>query len=221
LRWNHADRGIVAPAEFIPIAEETGLIVPIGEWVLRQACMEAASWPNGINVAVNLSPAQFKCRTLVQTVMSALSQSGLQAQRLELEITESVILDDADGAFTTLKQLRQLGVKIALDDFGTGYSSMSNLRKFAFDKMKIDRSFVCDLAAANGNAVALVRSLVHLAASLGMVTTAEGVETREQLDRVRAEGCAEIQGYYISHPVPAKDVRRLFLAIPQLTANAA
>jgi EAL domain-containing protein (putative c-di-GMP-specific phosphodiesterase class I) len=125
--------------------------------------------------------------------MSALSQSGLQAQRLELEITESVILDDADGAFTTLKQLRQLGVKIALDDFGTGYSSMSNLRKFAFDKMKIDRSFVCDLAAANANAVALVRSLVHLAASLGMVTTAEGVETSEQFDRVRAEGCEKFK----------------------------
>jgi diguanylate cyclase (GGDEF)-like protein len=221
LRWNHAERGNISPAEFIPIAEETGLIMPIGEWVLRQACMEAASWPKAIKVAVNLSPAQFKCATLVQMVMSALAQSGLQAHRLELEITESVILDDADGAFTTLRQLRELGVRIALDDFGTGYSSMSNLRKFAFDKMKIDRSFVCDLSGANANAIALVRSLVHLAASLGMLTTAEGVETKEQLDRVRAEGCAQIQGYYISHPVPANEARRLLLSIPEGSASAA
>ena len=212
VRWNHPRRGKVSPANFIPLAEDTGLIMPIGEWVLRQACMEAAGWPNHIKVAVNLSPAQFKCRTLVQMVVSALAQSGLEAHRLELEITESVMLDDAEGAFTTLKQLRDLGIRIALDDFGTGYSSLSNLRKYAFDKIKIDRSFVSDLSAANINAIALVRSMAQLGVSLGMATTAEGVETKDQLDRLRAEGCTEIQGFLFSEPRPAHEIERLFLS---------
>src|SRR5262249_52331081 len=136
LRWNHPSRGRVAPAEFIPLAEETGLIVPIGEWVVRQACAEAAAWPHDIKIAVNLSPAQFKCRTLIETITTALAAPGMAANRLELEITETVMLEDAEGVFSTLRQLRDLGVRIALDDFGTGYSSLSNLRKFTFDKIK-------------------------------------------------------------------------------------
>ena len=148
LRWNHPTRGKVAPADFIPLAEDTGLIIPIGEWVLRQACAEAAAWPREVKLAVNLSPAQFQCRTLVQSVIAALGAGGMSAQRLELEITETAMLEDADGAFCTLRQLRGLGVRIALDDFGTGYSSFSNLRKFSFDKIKIDRSFVQDLSSS-------------------------------------------------------------------------
>jgi diguanylate cyclase (GGDEF)-like protein len=221
VRWNHAERGMISPADFIPLAEETGLIMQVGEWVLQQACMEATAWPKHIKVAVNLSPAQFKSGTLVQMVVGALAQSGIEAHRLELEITESVMLDDAEGAFTTLKQLRDLGIRIALDDFGTGYSSLSNLRKFAFDKIKIDRTFVADLSAANMNAIALVRSMAQLGISLGMATTAEGVETKEQLDLLRAEGCTEIQGYYICRPSPAHEVARLFLPNSEKTANAA
>jgi EAL domain-containing protein (putative c-di-GMP-specific phosphodiesterase class I) len=211
LRWNHPTRGQVSPSDFIPLAEETGLIIPIGEWVLRQACVEAARWPTHIELAVNLSPAQFKCPTLVQSVMAAVAASGISARRLELEITETVMLEDANGAFPTLRQLRDLGVRIALDDFGTGYSSLSNLRKFPFDKIKIDRSFVKDLSQANVDAVAVVRSMAQLGASLGMATTAEGVETGEQLDQLRAEGCTEIQGYYFSRPKPAAEIADLLL----------
>jgi diguanylate cyclase (GGDEF)-like protein len=212
LRWNHPERGKIGPCEFIALAEETGLIVPIGEWVLRQACAEAANWPSHLKVAVNLSPIQFKCRNLVQLVVSALASSGMAPDRLELEITESAVLEDADTAFEVFTQLHDLGVRIALDDFGTGYSSLSNLRKFPFDKIKIDRSFVSDLSAANVDALAIVRSVARLGISLGMATTAEGVETREQLDQVRAEGCTEMQGYYICPPSPASEITRLFLA---------
>jgi len=219
LRWNHPTRGQVLPSEFIPLAEETGLIVPIGEWVLRRACMQAAEWPAHIGLAVNLSPAQFKCPTLVQSVVAAVAASGVSPRRLELEITETVMLQDADGAFSTLRQLRDLGVRIALDDFGTGYSSLSNLRKFPFDKIKIDRSFVRDLSHANVDALAVVRSMAQLGASLGMATTAEGVETGEQLDQLRAEGCTEIQGYYISRPKPASEIAELLLK--HWTAKAA
>jgi len=211
LRWNHPTRGKIPPMDFIPLAEETGLIIPIGEWVLRRACAEAAAWPYDVKLAVNLSPAQFKCRTLAQSVVAALATSGMSAHRLELEITESVMMEDADGAFCTLRQLRDLGVRIALDDFGTGYSSLSNLRKFPFDKIKIDRSFVCDLSHANAEALAVVRSMAQLGASLGMTTTAEGVETKEQMDQLRAEGCTEIQGYYISRPKPASEIAELLL----------
>ena len=211
LRWNHPTRGRIPPADFIPLAEETGLIIPIGEWVLRQASAEAAAWPPDIKLAVNLSPVQFKCRTLVQSVLAALAAAGVSAHRLELEITESVMFEDAPGAFSILRQLRDLGVRIALDDFGTGYSSLSNLRKFPFDKIKIDRSFVQDLSQANVDAIAVVRSMMQLGASLGMTTTAEGVETKEQLDQLRAEGCTEIQGYYFSRPKPGSEIAELLV----------
>ena len=209
LRWTHPERGNVPPGEFIPIAEESNLIVPIGEWVVRTACAEAARWPAHLKVAVNISPAQFKARNLAEVVLGSLAAVGMPPSRLELEITESVMLEDEGAAFTTLTRLHDLGVRIALDDFGTGYSSLSNLRKFPFDKIKIDRSFVSDLSVANVDALAVVRSVAQLGVSLGMATTAEGVETREQLDAVRAEGCTEIQGYYICAPSPPEEIERL------------
>jgi diguanylate cyclase (GGDEF)-like protein/PAS domain S-box-containing protein len=221
LRWTHPERGNIPPADFIPLAEETGLIVPIGEWVLRQACTEAATWPDHIKIAVNLSPAQFKHSNLVDVIVAALSNAGMKPQRLELEITESVMLEDEDGAFSLLTQLHDLGVRIALDDFGTGYSSLSNLRKFPFDKIKIDRSFVSDLSTANVDALAVVRSVARLGVSLGMATTAEGVETQEQLEHVRAEGCTEMQGYYICRPSPAHEITRLFAGHARKPATAA
>ena len=201
LRWHHPDRGLVAPAEFIPLAEEIGLIVPLGEWVIRRACEEAAGWPKNVKIAVNLSPAQFKSRTLVLAVASALASSGLSAHRLELEITESVLLRDNEASVAALHQLRQMGVCIALDDFGTGYSSLSYLRSFPFDKIKIDRSFVQDLSRKS-DCMAIVRAV----ASLGMITTAEGVETEEQLRQVREQGCTEFQGYLVSPPIRASEL---------------
>ncbi|MBI1203556.1 MAG: EAL domain-containing protein [Rhodopseudomonas sp.] len=208
IRWHHPERGIVAPVEFIPVAEETGLIVPVGEWILRQACKEAAGWPDNVTVAVNLSPAQFKSKNLVPTVISALATSGLPASRLELEITETVLVQESDGAFELLHQLRNLGIRIAMDDFGTGYSSLAYLRSFPFDKIKIDQSFIRDLPAKK-DSVAIVRAVVGLSSSLGITTTAEGVETREQLESVAAEGCTEVQGYLFSQPKPASEVARI------------
>jgi EAL domain-containing protein (putative c-di-GMP-specific phosphodiesterase class I) len=181
----------------------------LGEWVLRQACTEAATWPAHLKIAVNVSPAQFRARNLADVVVRTLAATGMPPQRLELEITESVMLQDEEEAFSTLTRLHALGVRIALDDFGTGYSSLSNLRKFPFDKIKIDRSFVSDLSVANVDALAVVRSVAQLGVSLGMATTAEGVETREQMEHVRAEGCTEMQGYYICPPSPAEDIERL------------
>jgi diguanylate cyclase (GGDEF)-like protein/PAS domain S-box-containing protein len=210
LRWTHSERGQIAPADFIPLAEETGLIVSIGAWVLEQACMEAASWPMQLKVAVNVSVAQFKSRDLVPLVVRVLAASGLEPHRLEIEITESVMLQEGDGAFEILDRLHELGVRVALDDFGTGYSSLSNLRKFPFDCIKIDRSFVGDLSAANMDALAVVRSIAQLGASLGMSTTAEGIETQEQMDQIRAEGCTEMQGFLFSKPLPASEIARLF-----------
>jgi diguanylate cyclase (GGDEF)-like protein len=222
LRWTHPERGNVPPGEFIPIAEETNLIVPIGEWVVRTACAEAARWPEHLKVAVNISPAQFRARNLADVVLGSLAAVGMPPSRLELEITESVMLEDEGAAFTTLTRLHDLGVRIALDDFGTGYSSLSNLRKFPFDKIKIDRSFVSDLSAANVDALAVVRSVAQLGVSLGMATTAEGVETREQLDAVRAEGCTEMQGYYICAPSPPEEIERLIQrSCPKPEADAA
>jgi diguanylate cyclase (GGDEF)-like protein len=206
LRWHHPERGTVSPADFIPLAEEIGLIVPLGEWVLRQACAEAATWPGHIRVAVNLSPIQFKNRNLVHIVVNALAQSGLEAKRLELEITETVLLHDNDATLSTLHQLRDLGIKISMDDFGTGYSSLSYLRSFPFDKIKIDRSFVRDLTET-GDCAAIIKAVAGLGRGLGIVTTAEGVETLAQLEQVRAEGCTEVQGYFFSAPRTAGEVR--------------
>jgi diguanylate cyclase (GGDEF)-like protein len=208
IRWNHPERGLVAPLEFIPLAEETGLIVPMGEWVLRQACAEAVKWPTHITIAVNLSPAQFKMRNLSQMVMSALAQSGLPAQRLELEITESVLLVDSESTLQILHQLRDLGVRISMDDFGTGYSSLSYLRSFPFDKIKIDRSFVHNLAS-NRDSMAIIRAVTGLSSSLGMMTTGEGVETQEELEYLKREGCTEAQGYFFSKPKPAGEILKM------------
>ncbi len=208
VRWNRPGHGLVAPLEFIPLAEETGLIVPIGEWVLRQACNEVVKWPGQISLAVNLSPAQFKMRTLWQTVTDALAQSGMPAQRLELEITETVLLVENDATLETLHQLRNFGVRISLDDFGTGYSSLSYLRSFPFDKIKIDRSFVHNLAA-NPDSQAIVRAVAELGRSLGMTTTGEGVETQEECDYLRRQGCTEGQGYFFGVPKPAHETLEL------------
>jgi diguanylate cyclase (GGDEF)-like protein len=201
IRWDDAGRGTVPPSEFIPVAEETGLIVPIGEWVLRQACAAAAGWPQPVRVAVNLSPMQVRHRHIVGQVAAALRDAGLPAERLELEITESILLAETHHALDTLHRLRALGVRIAMDDFGTGYSSLSYLRTFPFDKIKIDRSFMQDLTVSE-DGLAIVKAAISLGRSLGMATTAEGVETEDQLDAVRREGCTEVQGYFFSPPLP-------------------
>ncbi len=218
LRWHHPQRGAVSPAEFIPVAEDTGLIVPLGERVLRQACADAASWPGDLKVAVNISPVQFANQDVVQVVVNALAASGLPAHRLELEITEAVLLQNNQATRTTLHQLRSFGVRIAMDDFGTGYSSLSYLRSFPFDKIKIDRSFIGDLSDAP-DSIAIVRAIIHLAKNLGMTTTAEGVETRQQLETVKALGCIEVQGYLYAPAMPAEDFVRTFLR--QALANIA
>jgi diguanylate cyclase (GGDEF)-like protein len=204
IRWRHPVRGIVAPGEFIPIAEEVGLIVPIGEWVMRQACRDAARWRDGARVAVNMSAVQFRNDHLAEMVVSALAAGGLPPHRLELEITESVLLEETELTLRTLHRLRGLGVRVSLDDFGTGYSSLSYLRSFPFDKIKIDRSFVQEVAAS-GNGAAIVRAIASLGAGFGMETTAEGVETAEQLELIEREGCTEAQGYYFSVPCPADE----------------
>jgi diguanylate cyclase (GGDEF)-like protein len=202
LRWDPPGRTTVSPADFIPIAEETGLIVSIGEWVLREACRTAASWPDNVRVAVNLSPAQFRSKHLYDTVMGALSESGLDPCRLELEITESLLLTDNEPTLRLLHTLRAVGIRISMDDFGTGYSSLSYLRSFPFDKIKIDRSFMRDLKTRS-DSLAIVQAVIGLGHSLGMSTTAEGIETTEQLDAVRALGCNEVQGFLFSPPVAA------------------
>jgi diguanylate cyclase (GGDEF)-like protein/PAS domain S-box-containing protein len=208
LRWNHPQRGLTLPLEFISLAEDTGLIVPIGDWVLRTACADAARWPHDVRVAVNISPAQFKNRNLVASVTAALSAAGLAANRLELEITESVLLQETDATLATLHKLRALGPRISMDDFGTGYSSLSYLRSFPFDKIKIDRSFVSELAV-RGHSMAIVRAVTGLGRSLGISTTAEGVETKEQLALLRSEGCNEVQGHLFSQARPAAEVDKM------------
>jgi diguanylate cyclase (GGDEF)-like protein len=220
LRWHHPVRGLISPCDFIPVAEETGLIVPLGEWVLRQACAETASWPAYMKVAVNLSPAQLKSRNLVQVVMGALAASGMAATRLQIEITESVLMQNTFATLGTLHQLRNLGVQIAMDDFGTGYSSLSYLRSFPFDKIKIDRSFINDLS--NGaEPLAIVHAVTNLAKSLSMISTAEGVETQQQLEKLQAVGCTEMQGHLFSRARPAEEIARLFLPQPESAAGAA
>jgi diguanylate cyclase (GGDEF)-like protein len=208
MRWHHPERGMVSPSEFIPVAEEIGLIVQIGEWALRQACREAMGWPDYISVSVNLSPLQFAKGNLVATVMNVLASSGLPASRLELEITESVLLEKSERNIGILNQLRDLGVRISMDDFGTGYSSIGYLRSFQFDKIKIDQSFVRDLLVDKGS-LAIVRAIASLGVSFGMTTTAEGVETEEQMRCLNLEGCIEVQGYLYSKPVPAEEINEL------------
>jgi len=220
LRWRHPEKGMISPADFIPVAEDIGLIVSLGEWVLREACAEAAKWPADVKVAVNLSPVQFRSRNLVQVVISALANSGLSPTRLELEITESLFLAETEANLAILHQLRELGVSISMDDFGTGYSSLSYLRSFPFDKIKIDRSFVKDLAQ-RPDCVAIVRAISGLGRSLNITTTAEGVETMDQLDWLRAEGCNEVQGFLFSPAQPAVEVARLLSKFGARASQAA
>jgi diguanylate cyclase (GGDEF)-like protein/PAS domain S-box-containing protein len=221
LRWNHPERGMISPAEFIPVAEEIGLIVALGEWVLRKACADAAAWPQDIKVAVNLSPIQVMSQNLVPMVVNALAAAGLPAQRLEIEITESVLMQNSEATLATLHKLRELGVRISMDDFGTGYSSLSYLRSFPFDKIKIDRSFIAGLSEGD-DSVAIVMAIAGLARSLGIKTTAEGVETEQQMQQVRALGCTEMQGYLFSPPGRIEKISQLFPqpAAPKLARRA-
>jgi diguanylate cyclase (GGDEF)-like protein len=213
LRWRHPEKGLIPPDQFIPLAEEIGAIVPIGEWILRTACSTAASWSKPLKVAINLSPVQFKCRGLVAMIEAALRDAGLPAERLELEITESVLLEDTDSTLDTLHELRGMGVRIAMDDFGTGYSSLSYLRKFPFDRIKIDRSFVRELGQQR-DSDAIIRAVLDLSQKLGIQTTAEGVETTEQLRALANAGCSNIQGYLFSAPVPGAEITKLMQTMP-------
>jgi diguanylate cyclase (GGDEF)-like protein len=220
LRWHHPTRGMVSPVEFIPIAEETGLIVPIGAWVLQEACRQAVLWPEHIRVAVNVSSVQFRKPGLGTSIVHALQGSGLQPDRLEVEITESIFLDSSDETLKLLHSLRALGIRIALDDFGTGYSSLSYLQSFPFDKIKIDRSFIANLLTRPG-AGAIVKAITDLASALGMETTAEGVEETGQLSELRAHGCSSVQGYLFSRPIAAKDIAELLKQEGAIKAMAA
>jgi predicted signal transduction protein with EAL and GGDEF domain len=200
VRWRHPERGMVSPGLFIPVAEDSGLIIPIGEWILREACREAASWPRPMQVAVNLSPVQFRRGDVAKLVHEVLLETGLPAGRLELEITEGVLIDDFSRAISTLRRLKSLGVRIAMDDFGTGYSSLSYLQSFPFDKIKIDQSFVSRVAS-NPQSALIIRAVIGLGHGLSMPIVAEGVETKDQLEFLRAEGCDEVQGYFIGRPL--------------------
>jgi diguanylate cyclase (GGDEF)-like protein len=219
LRWHHPTRGLISPAEFIPIAEETGLIIPVGEWVLRTACQETINWPDQVKVAVNLSPSQLNNR-LVKLVVEALEDSGMPARKLQLEITESVLMQNTFSTLATLHELRKLGVQIAMDDFGTGYSSLSYLRSFPFDKIKIDRSFIQDLSKGE-EPLAIVHAVAGLARCLNMISTAEGVETQQQLDMLQALGCTEMQGFLFSQARPAKEIGQFFAQKGAQAAGAA
>lgn len=219
LRWRHPDRGMISPVDFIPVAEETGLINQLGEWVLATACAEATFWPSGTKVAVNVSPVQFRNPTFPLKVAAALAASGLSAGRLELEVTEAVLIHDDTAALAILQQLRSIGVRIALDDFGTGYSSLSYLQRFPFDKIKIDRSFVRDMVGSEGSS-SIVQAVVGIAAARNIITTAEGVETEGQRGLLRELGCTEMQGYLFSAARPSADIRKL-LAKPTESAAVA
>ncbi|HVY42980.1 MAG TPA: EAL domain-containing protein [Hyphomicrobiaceae bacterium] len=210
LRWRHPQRGIIQPSEFMPVAEETGFMIPVGEWVLQEACEQAAKWPEHFKVAINLSPAQLRATTLLPAVFNAIAMSGIAPSRVELEITEAALLEQTESVLKTLRQLQNVGIKIALDDFGAGRSSLGHLRRFPFNKIKIDRSFVSSLSVDGDVGLAIVRAVAQMGTSLGMVMTAEGVETEEQLKSVRAEGCTEVQGFIFGPPRPAEDLEELF-----------
>jgi len=211
IRWNHPAKGLISPATFIPLAEEIGFIVPMGEWVIRQACATAAQWPDKLHVAVNISAIQFRSPGLMQVIVSALAASGLAPTRLEIEITESVLLHNKEATLAVLHQLRALGIRIAMDDFGTGYSSLTYLQSFPFDKIKIDRSFVKNITE-DSSSLTIVRAVAALANGMGMTATAEGVETAEQLHSIASEGCTEMQGFLFSKPLPAAEIERQFLS---------
>ena len=220
LRWRHPERGMISPAEFIPIAEDSGLINQLGLWVLNTACAEAVTWPDHVRVAVNVSPVQFRSSSLALHVAAALAACDLPASRLELEITEAVLIRDDEAALDMLHQLRRLGVRIALDDFGTGYSSLSYLQRFPFDKIKIDRSFIRDIAGP-GASSSIVQAVVNIAAASDMMTTAEGVETEQQKNLLHILGCTEMQGYLFSPAIPAVEVRRLLISHRGMATSAA
>src|SRR3984957_8865893 len=211
IRWNHPQRGLVSPGTFIPLAEEIGFIVPLGEWVIREACATAARRPGDSRIAINISAVHFRNTGLMQVIVGALAPSNPDPTRLEVEITETVLLQNKETTLVVLHQLRALGVRIALDDFGTGYSSLTYLQCFPFDKIKIDRSFVKDITENTGS-LNIVRAVAALAKGMGMTATAEGVETKEQLDKITSEGCAEMQGFLFSRPLPAQEIERLFLS---------
>jgi EAL domain-containing protein (putative c-di-GMP-specific phosphodiesterase class I) len=214
LRWHHPVRGTIPPSDFIPIAEECGAILPIGEWVLREACREAATWNNGHKIAVNLSPVQLGNADVADLVHRVLLDTGLSPHRLELEITESTIIGDKERALQTLRRIKAFGVTIAIDDFGTGYSSLETLRAFPFDKIKLDRSFMSEVEASP-EAKAIIRAILALGQTLRVPVLAEGVETRSQLDILLDEGCDEAQGYFLGRPVPVERIR------PDLDASEA
>jgi diguanylate cyclase (GGDEF)-like protein/PAS domain S-box-containing protein len=213
VRWQHPVRGLIYPDDFIPIAEDTGMIVPLGEWVLHEACRNAVRWPGEIRLSVNVSPTQFRSATFLETVRNALQRSGLAAERLDIEITESVLLQASDATLAVLNELRRMGISISLDDFGTGYSSLGYLRSFRFDRIKIDRSFVGDLLQ-RAESEAIVRAVIGIGNALGIVTVAEGVETRSQLKRLRSHGCSQAQGYLFSKPRPADEVATMLAEFP-------
>jgi diguanylate cyclase (GGDEF)-like protein len=217
IRWQHPVSGTISPSVFVPIAEETGLIVPLGQWILRQACLDAMAWPVNLKVAVNLSSVQFRDQNLVDTVREALELTGLAARKLELEITETVLLNDSEATLATLHRLRDLGVRFSMDDFGTGYSSMSYLRSFPFDKIKIDQSFVRGLPD-NPESIAIVRAVIGLSHSLGMSVTAEGVESHEQAAQLAREACTELQGFLFSEPLRAAEIPDLLERLPAIMA---
>jgi EAL domain-containing protein (putative c-di-GMP-specific phosphodiesterase class I) len=212
LRWNSEEHGFVSPAKFIPLAEDTRLIVPIGEWVLREACREAKNWPAGIKVAVNVSGEQLLDPNFIGSVVGALQESGLPANQLEIEVTESIFVRDATTARAALEQIMGLGCGIALDDFGTGYSSLGYIRNLRFSTIKVDRSFVVGASLGNAESLAIIRAVVAMAESLEMSTTAEGVETEKQLELIRSLGCTKIQGFYFGRPMPSAEARGLFHA---------
>jgi EAL domain-containing protein (putative c-di-GMP-specific phosphodiesterase class I) len=221
LRRQHPQRGMVSPGEFIPVVEDTGMIAELGHWALSTACTDAARWPDQVNLAVNVSPVQLKSKTLSLNVAAALAKSGLSPNRLELEITEAVLIRDDEEALAILHMLREMGVRISLDDFGTGYSSLSYLQRFPFDKIKIDRRFIKDITE-KGGPYPIVRAVVDMAVARNMTTTAEGVEKQEQRDILRDLGCTQMQGRLYSPPVTAKQLNELLLghAVAAATASA-